>query len=446
MQALTYPLPVTVIAEIIGIPAEDRARFKAWSRRGGREPRPRSSSAASTASASRGSASCSTRCAPTSCRSPRSARARPQEDLLTGLVQAEHEGSQLTPRRDAPDAGPAARRGQRDDHDADRQRRARAARAPGAGRARAARAGARLDAAIEEVLRYASPVQFDPRRATRSVELHGVEARARTTTCCAGSARRTATSRSSSARTSSTRRASANPHIAFGFGAALLPRREPRAARGARRARGAARAAPRAIELASRRGRAAAPPEPGVPRRHAAAGAVAPLSPRETEENDVSEHKATISWERGARDFTYETLLARSHLDASTAASRSPATAAPAYLGNPALVDPEEAFVAAVASCHMLTFLAIAARKRLVVERYEDAAVGLMEKNDAGKLAVTRVDAAAGDPVRRGEGALRRGARAAPRAGARELLHRELGAHRDHGRRAERREARPPSR
>lgn len=60
-------------------------------------------------------------------------------------------------------------------------------------------------------------------------------------------------------------------------------------------------------------------------------------------------------------------------------------------LGNANLVDPEKAFVAALASCHMLTFLVIAARNRLVVDRYRDAALGFLEKKVNGKLAVTRV-------------------------------------------------------
>jgi organic hydroperoxide reductase OsmC/OhrA len=55
-------------------------------------------------------------------------------------------------------------------------------------------------------------------------------------------------------------------------------------------------------------------------------------------------------------------------------------------------VDPEAALVAALSSCHMLTFLALAANKGFVVERYEDAAVGHLEKNAAGKLAMTRVE------------------------------------------------------
>ena len=68
------------------------------------------------------------------------------------------------------------------------------------------------------------------------------------------------------------------------------------------------------------------------------------------------------------------------------------ATAAPAYLGNPANVDPEEAFVASLASCHMLTFLAIACKQKFVLEKYEDEAVGHMEKNAEGKLAITKVE------------------------------------------------------
>jgi organic hydroperoxide reductase OsmC/OhrA len=68
------------------------------------------------------------------------------------------------------------------------------------------------------------------------------------------------------------------------------------------------------------------------------------------------------------------------------------ATAAPAYLGNPANVDPEEAFVASLSSCHMLTFLAIACKQKFVLDSYEDEAVGHMEKNADGKMAITRVE------------------------------------------------------
>ena len=104
----------------------------------------------------------------------------------------------------------------------------------------------------------------------------------------------------------------------------------------------------------------------------------------------MSEHKATISWSRGEREFSYD-AYSRDHTWRFDSGVEVGGSAAPAYLGNPKLVDPEEAFVASAASCHMLTFLAIAARKRWIVDRYEDAATGYMEKNAEGRLAITRV-------------------------------------------------------
>jgi organic hydroperoxide reductase OsmC/OhrA len=103
----------------------------------------------------------------------------------------------------------------------------------------------------------------------------------------------------------------------------------------------------------------------------------------------MSAHKATIRWNRDGKDFTYKTY-SRDHAW-SLNGNEVPASATPAYLGNPARVDPEAAFVAALSSCHMLTFLAVAAGKGFVVDSYEDEAVGHLEKN-AGKMAVTRVE------------------------------------------------------
>jgi organic hydroperoxide reductase OsmC/OhrA len=67
------------------------------------------------------------------------------------------------------------------------------------------------------------------------------------------------------------------------------------------------------------------------------------------------------------------------------------ASAAPQYLGNESLVDPEQAFVASLSSCHMLTFLSLAARDGFVVEDYRDEAVGMMERNAEKRIAITRV-------------------------------------------------------
>jgi organic hydroperoxide reductase OsmC/OhrA len=104
----------------------------------------------------------------------------------------------------------------------------------------------------------------------------------------------------------------------------------------------------------------------------------------------MSEHKAKVIWNRNGKDFTYKTY-SRDHVWRANG-NEIPASATPQYLGNPNRVDPEAALVSALSSCHMLTFLAVAAGKGFVVDSYEDDAVGHLEKNAAGKMAVTRVD------------------------------------------------------
>src|SRR4029079_11794445 len=104
----------------------------------------------------------------------------------------------------------------------------------------------------------------------------------------------------------------------------------------------------------------------------------------------MSEHKATIDWKRVTPDFAYETYN-RDHDWSFDAGVTVRASATTAYQGNPACVDPEEAFVASLSSCHMLTFLAITAVKKLVVDAYQDEAVGVLAKDAGGRLAITRV-------------------------------------------------------
>ena len=104
----------------------------------------------------------------------------------------------------------------------------------------------------------------------------------------------------------------------------------------------------------------------------------------------MSQHRANISWRRTTPDFAYHTYD-RAHEWRFDGGVTVPGSASPQFRGRPERVDPEEAFVAALSSCHMLTFLAIAARKRLTVDAYEDDAVGFMEKNELGRLAITRV-------------------------------------------------------
>ena len=66
--------------------------------------------------------------------------------------------------------------------------------------------------------------------------------------------------------------------------------------------------------------------------------------------NDMSEHKMTLKWERGGAEFSYQ-KYPRDHTWIFDGGHTMTATAAPAYLGNPANVDPEEAFVASLSSC-----------------------------------------------------------------------------------------------
>ena len=104
----------------------------------------------------------------------------------------------------------------------------------------------------------------------------------------------------------------------------------------------------------------------------------------------MAEHRARIEWKRTSDDFSYAAYT-RDHTWTFKGGVTVPASAAPKFLGSAGRVDPEEAFVAALSSCHMLSFLAIAARKRVVVDHYEDDAVGFLEENDAKKLVITRV-------------------------------------------------------
>src|SRR6267154_924531 len=104
----------------------------------------------------------------------------------------------------------------------------------------------------------------------------------------------------------------------------------------------------------------------------------------------MSEHKVTLTWRRGDVPFEYP-KYPRNHTWKFDGGHEMQATAAPAYLGDPKNVDPEEAFVAALSSCHMLTFLAVACKRKFVLDEYTDEAVGHMEKNAEGKLAITRV-------------------------------------------------------
>ncbi len=105
----------------------------------------------------------------------------------------------------------------------------------------------------------------------------------------------------------------------------------------------------------------------------------------------MSEHKVTLKWQRGDAEFSYQ-KYPRDNTWSFDGGHAMTATAAPAYLGNPDYVDREEAFVASLSSCHMLTFLAIACKQKFVLDSYEDEAVGHLEKNADCDLSITRVE------------------------------------------------------
>lgn len=104
----------------------------------------------------------------------------------------------------------------------------------------------------------------------------------------------------------------------------------------------------------------------------------------------MTEYRATTRWARTSSDFTYETYN-RDHEVAFGSGLVVPWSSAPEFKGSADKVNPEEAFVASLSTCHMLTFLAVAARKRFVVETYVDQASGVMERNARGKYWVSKV-------------------------------------------------------
>ena len=108
----------------------------------------------------------------------------------------------------------------------------------------------------------------------------------------------------------------------------------------------------------------------------------------------MGSYTATVVWERAPEEPFTDNRYRRGHSwsfdgGVSIRASSSPHVV-PRY-SDPAGVDPEEAFIASLSSCHMLTFLYLAAKRGLVVNRYHDIAEGVMSKNEAGRFWVSRV-------------------------------------------------------
>jgi organic hydroperoxide reductase OsmC/OhrA len=103
---------------------------------------------------------------------------------------------------------------------------------------------------------------------------------------------------------------------------------------------------------------------------------------------------ATTTWNRGGQEFS-DNKYSRAHELIFDGGVRVPASSSPLSVPEPmsvaANVDPEEAFVAAASSCHLLVFLYVACKAGFVVDSYLDQAVGEMDRNAAGKFAITRI-------------------------------------------------------
>ncbi len=106
------------------------------------------------------------------------------------------------------------------------------------------------------------------------------------------------------------------------------------------------------------------------------------------------EHTATISWKRSGPDFV-KGKFSREHtwtFDGGVTVPASPSpSVVPAPWSNAAHVDPEEAFVASIASCHLLTLLWVASREGFQADSYEDHAAGVMTRNERGVPWVSKV-------------------------------------------------------
>jgi len=108
----------------------------------------------------------------------------------------------------------------------------------------------------------------------------------------------------------------------------------------------------------------------------------------------MTTYTAQLLWERGDEDFLGK-RYSRRHTVAFDGGARTLWSSSPQHvpvpLSDAAAIDPEEAFVVALSSCHMLWFLALAAAQGYCIDRYADEPVGEMGRNEHGRLAMTVV-------------------------------------------------------
>jgi organic hydroperoxide reductase OsmC/OhrA len=109
----------------------------------------------------------------------------------------------------------------------------------------------------------------------------------------------------------------------------------------------------------------------------------------------MSEYKAIISWKRGPDEKYTDQKYSREHNWAFDGGLNIPASPShhivPPPYSNPDYLDPEQAFVASLSSCHMLFFLDLCSREGIVVDSYVDEAVGVLERIGRNKMAMSKV-------------------------------------------------------
>jgi len=106
----------------------------------------------------------------------------------------------------------------------------------------------------------------------------------------------------------------------------------------------------------------------------------------------MSTYTAEVLWQRDGQDFAGN-RYSRRHVLRFDGGAEVPGSSSPHVVPLPmsdaSAVDPEEMFIASLSSCHMLWFLSLAAKQRFVVDRYLDAATGVMARNADGQMAMT---------------------------------------------------------
>ncbi|MEZ8107643.1 OsmC family protein [Vibrio splendidus] len=109
----------------------------------------------------------------------------------------------------------------------------------------------------------------------------------------------------------------------------------------------------------------------------------------------MSEYGAVIRWQKAEDEAFSDNQYSRGHTWEFDGGITVPASSSPHVVPLPfsveANVDPEEAFIAALSSCHMLTFLGIAAKQKYVIDSYVDDAIGVLEEDESGRSSVTKV-------------------------------------------------------